>query len=71
MLRLFVVKNINLVSIVVFLLLFAMIMITKPSIMFDKNGNGLLDTKEIKQAFKLMGNDLSDEEFEKLVYNFK
>ena len=38
MLRLFVVKNINLVSIVVFLLLFAMIMITKPSIMFDKNG---------------------------------
>ena len=35
--------------------------------MFDKNGNGLLDTKEIKQAFKLMGNDLSDEEFEKLV----
>ena len=38
MLRLFVVKNINLVSIVVFLLLFAMIMITKPSIIFDKNG---------------------------------
>lgn len=38
MLRLFVVKNINLTSIVVFLLLFAMIMITKPSIMFDKNG---------------------------------
>ena len=38
MLRIFVVKNINLVSIVVFLLLFAMIMITKPSIMFDKNG---------------------------------
>ena len=38
MLRLFVVKNINLTSIVVFLLLFAMIMITKPSIMFDKIG---------------------------------
>ena len=38
MLRQFVVKNINLVSIVVFLLLFVLIMITKPTTIFDKNG---------------------------------
>lgn len=38
MLRQFVVTNINLVSIIVFLLLFAIIMVTKPTIMFDKNG---------------------------------
>jgi len=38
MLRQFVVTNINLVSIIVFLLLFAIIMVTKPNIMFDKNG---------------------------------
>lgn len=38
MLRQFVVTNINLVSIIVFLLLFAVIMVTKPTIMFDKNG---------------------------------
>ena len=38
MLRQFIVKNINLVSIVVFLLLFAIIMLTKPSTIFDKNG---------------------------------
>jgi len=37
MLRQFVVTNINLVSIIVFLLLFAIIMVTKPNIMFDKN----------------------------------
>lgn len=38
MLRQFVVTNINLVSIIVFLLLFAIILLTKPNIMFDKNG---------------------------------
>lgn len=38
MLRQFVVTNINLVSIIIFLLLFAIILLTKPSIMFDKNG---------------------------------
>jgi len=38
MLRQFVVTNINLVSIIVFLLLFAIILVTKPNIMFDKNG---------------------------------
>lgn len=38
MLRQFVVTNINLVSIIVFLLLFAIILLTKPTIMFDKNG---------------------------------
>ena len=38
MLRQFVVTNINLVSIIVFLLLFAIIMVTKPNIMFEKNG---------------------------------
>ena len=37
MLRQFVVTNINLVSIIVFLLLFAIILLTKPTIMFDKN----------------------------------
>ena len=38
MLRQFVITNINLVSIILFLLLFAIIMVTKPNIMFDKNG---------------------------------
>jgi len=38
MLRQFVVTNINLVSIIVFLLLFAIILVIKPNIMFDKNG---------------------------------
>ena len=38
MLRQFVVKNITLVSIVVFLLLFLIIMLTKPTTIFDKNG---------------------------------
>ena len=38
MLRQFVTTNINLVSIIVFLLLFAIIMVTKPNIIFDKNG---------------------------------
>ena len=38
MLRQFVVTNINLVSIIVFLILFAIILVIKPSIMFDKNG---------------------------------
>ena len=38
MLRQFVVTNINLVSIIIFLLLFAIILLTKPTIMFDKNG---------------------------------
>ena len=38
MLRQFVVTNINLVSIIVFLILFAIILLIKPSIMFDKNG---------------------------------
>jgi|UniRef100_A0A6C0H4Z9 hypothetical protein len=38
MLRQFVVTNINLVSIIVFLLLFAIIMLSKPNIIFDKNG---------------------------------
>ena len=38
MLRQFVITNINLVSIIVFLLLFAIIMVTKPNVMFDKNG---------------------------------
>jgi hypothetical protein len=38
MLRQFVTININLVSIIVFLILFAIILLIKPSIMFDKNG---------------------------------
>jgi len=38
MLRQFIIKNINLVSIVIFLLLFALIMFIKPAIIFDKNG---------------------------------
>jgi hypothetical protein len=38
MLRQFVVTNINLVSIIVFLILFAIILLIKPNIMFDKNG---------------------------------
>jgi len=38
MLKQFVIKNINLVSIVIFLLLFALIMFIKPTIIFDKNG---------------------------------
>ena len=39
MLRQFVTININLVSIIVFLILFAIILLIKPSVMFDKNGN--------------------------------
>jgi hypothetical protein len=38
MLRQFVTRNINLVSIIVFLILFAIILLIKPNIMFDKNG---------------------------------
>ena len=38
MLRQFVTININLVSIIVFLILFAIILLIKPSVMFDKNG---------------------------------
>jgi len=38
MLKQFVIKNINLVSIVVFLIFFALIMFIKPSIIFDTNG---------------------------------
>ena len=38
MLRQFVVTNINLVSIIVFLLLFAILMLFKPNVIFDKNG---------------------------------
>jgi hypothetical protein len=38
MLKQFVITNINLVSIVIFLILFALIMFIKPSIIFDKAG---------------------------------
>jgi quinol-cytochrome oxidoreductase complex cytochrome b subunit len=38
MLRRFVVNNIMLVSLVLFLILFAIILIYKPTLMFDKNG---------------------------------
>jgi hypothetical protein len=38
MLKQFVIKNINLVSIVIFLIMFALIMYIKPSIIFDTNG---------------------------------
>lgn len=38
MLKHFVITNINLVSIVIFLLLFALIMFIKPTIIFDKAG---------------------------------
>jgi hypothetical protein len=38
MLRQFVIQNINLVSVVLFLLLFALIMYIKPTIIFDKTG---------------------------------
>jgi hypothetical protein len=38
MLKHFVIKNINLVSVVIFLLLFALIMFMKPSVIFDKAG---------------------------------
>ena len=38
MLRQFVIQNINLVSVVIFLLLFALIIFIKPTIIFDKNG---------------------------------
>jgi len=48
MLRQFVVTNINLVSIIVFLLLFAIIMVTKPNIIFDKNGK----TREFGIGYK-------------------
>ena len=38
MLRQFVVNNIMLVSLVIFLILFAILLIYKPTLMFDKNG---------------------------------
>jgi hypothetical protein len=38
MLKQFVIKNINLVSIVIFLILFVLIMFIKPTIIFDSNG---------------------------------
>jgi quinol-cytochrome oxidoreductase complex cytochrome b subunit len=38
MLRLFIVNNIMLVSLVLFLILFALILMYKPTLMFDKNG---------------------------------
>ena len=38
MLRLFIVNNIMLVSLVIFLVLFAILLATKPTLMFDKNG---------------------------------
>ncbi len=38
MLRQYIINNINLVSIVIFLLLFALIIFIKPTIIFDKNG---------------------------------
>lgn len=38
MLRLFIVNNKMLVSLIVFLILFAIILTNKPTLMFDKNG---------------------------------
>ena len=38
MLRQYIINNINLVSVVIFLLLFALIIFIKPTIIFDKNG---------------------------------
>ena len=38
MLRLFIVNNKMLVSLVIFLILFALILTYKPTLMFDKNG---------------------------------
>jgi len=38
MLRLFIVNNIMLVSLILFLILFAILLIYKPILMFDKNG---------------------------------
>lgn len=38
MLRKFVVKNINLVSIIIFLLFFVIVMLIKPTFIFDKYG---------------------------------
>jgi hypothetical protein len=38
MLRQFVIKNINLVSIILFLIFFLVVMLTKPPFIFDKNG---------------------------------
>jgi heme/copper-type cytochrome/quinol oxidase subunit 2 len=38
MLRQFIVNNIMLVSLVIFLILFALLLIYKPTLMFDKNG---------------------------------
>ena len=37
MLRQYIINNINLVSVVIFLLLFALIIFIKPTIIFDKN----------------------------------
>ena len=38
MLRQFIVNNIMLVSLIIFLVLFAILLATKPTLMFDKNG---------------------------------
>tara|TARA_Y100000768_G_scaffold386550_1_gene375235 strand:+ start:14 stop:259 length:246 start_codon:yes stop_codon:yes gene_type:complete len=38
MFRDFVYKNISLISIIIFLILFGLIVITKPELIFDKNG---------------------------------
>ena len=38
MFRQFAIKNINLISIIVFLILFVIIIITKPQLIFDKRG---------------------------------
>ena len=38
MLRQYIINNINLVSVVIFLLLFALIIFIKPTIIFYKNG---------------------------------
>ena len=38
MFRDFVYKNISLISIIIFLILFGLIVITKPDLIFDKNG---------------------------------
>jgi hypothetical protein len=38
MLRLFIVNNIMLVSLILFLILFAILLLYKPTLMFDKNG---------------------------------
>ena len=38
MLRQFILQNINLVSIIIFLIFFILLITTKPSFIFDKNG---------------------------------